>query len=36
MKWPDVIQSIAKQYGTIYTEGSIGVTMEVEKHVAKE
>ena len=20
MKWPEVIQSIAKQYGTIYTE----------------
>ena len=37
MKWPEVIQSIAKQYGTIYTEQeSIGITMEVEKHVAKE
>ena len=37
MKWPEVIQSIAKQYGTIYTEQEVlGVTMEVEKHVIKE
>ena len=39
MKWPEVIQSIAKQYGTIYTEQEVlelPCTMEVEKHVAKE
>ena len=23
MKWPEVIQSIAKQYGTIYTEQEV-------------
>ena len=23
MKWPEVIQSIARQYGTIYTEGKV-------------
>ena len=23
MKWPEVIQSIAKQYGTIYTEEEV-------------
>ena len=37
MKWPEVIQSIAKQYGTIYTEQEVlKLPWRLKKHVAKE